>query len=170
MDIAQTSTERLASSLNLFRDSEATDGSAQLRYDMIITGLKQSKQHPVLGWGLANSRAVNALYLGYSTYSHCDYIEIMLNGGLLGFLLYYTIFWKMLKEYINLLKKDSSDSVVFISMLIMILFLIFNMAAVTYYGSISTFVYFVMWISVLEIRRRDGKNEVLSESNKQINK
>ncbi|MBO5370964.1 MAG: O-antigen ligase family protein, partial [Clostridia bacterium] len=155
MDIMQTAIGRFQQSMSLFSgNTEAADGTSQLRLEMILTGLKRFWNEPILGYGLANSRVVNRVTIGYEAYSHNDYIELILNGGLIGFILYYGMIIRILKNYIAIMRTDN-DSELRISFYILILFLFTNFAAVTYYGSIITYVYFTLWISQSEIKRRN---------------
>jgi len=137
------------------------DGSTDVRSRMITIGLEQFLQAPALGIGLGNSVMLNAAKLNFPTYSHCDYIEHLVNGGLIGFLLYYRIFFYFIKNYRVLLKKDS-DSRIVISYVILILILINNISSITYYNRIHMYIFFILWTSQVELKRREG---VLSGDN-----
>lgn len=165
-DIAATGVERILKGFGIGDYDSGMDRTTQMRYDMITTGFRHFWDYPYLGWGLANSRMVNVIYLGFNAYSHNDIVEILVNGGAVGFILYYGLLYKIFRHHLYFIKKNKADDEVFASFTILVMLLVSNIAAVTYYGSISTFVYFVLWISVLEIRRRKENNEVLSEGNK----
>ncbi len=140
----------------LFRDGASrTDGSTSLRLDMIVVGLKQFLQTPALGLGLGNAAVLNAVKLNFPAYSHCDYIEHLVNGGLIGFLLYYRLFYYFIKNYRILLKKDNDPRNV-ISFIIILLLLIQNISDVSYYNKIATYLFFVLWTSQIEIKREEG--------------
>jgi len=132
-----------------------SDASTNLRLNMIIVGLKQFIQTPALGIGLGNAAVLNAARLNFSAYSHCDYVEHLVNGGLIGFLLYYRTFLYFIKNYRQLMRKDN-DSRLVISYIILLLLLIQNISAVSYYNSISTYLFFILWISQLEIKKKEG--------------
>jgi len=153
MDIMQTAIGRLEMSLNIFGSSGKTDGTSQLRLDMILTGFKRFWNEPVLGYGLGNSRVVNRTFIGFEAYSHNDYIELLINGGLLGFVMYYSLVVRIFREYLLIMKHDD-DPDLRMSFYILILFVSMNMASVSYYGSIATYVYFILWISQLEIKKK----------------
>lgn len=152
LDIMNTAVERMIDSSGMLSGA-GSDNSTTERLNMIIVGLKQYWKKPVIGWGIANSRIVNAAYLGVSKYSHNDYIELMLNGGLVGMLLYYGMIVKMIKEHIAIIKVNKRDDDAVLSFILLILFLAMNMACVTYYNSIPSYVYLTLWITLIEIKK-----------------
>lgn len=71
----------------------------ELRADMISTGLAAFWEHPILGNGTGYS------YRLFGTYSHNNYVELLMNYGLIGFLIYYVPYsillvrlWKRVKQ------------------------------------------------------------------------
>ena len=162
-DIARTSVERFSMSM---ASDDSMDGSTQLRIEFIKNGLEHFWDHPYLGWGLGNSYVVNAIFLGFNMYSHSDIIELLINGGAVGFILYYGLVYKVFKQHLYYMKHNREDSVVFISFVVLVLHFISSMAAVSYYNSIPNYVYWILWITVLETRGRKENNEILSKSNK----
>ena len=140
-----------------------SDASTNLRLNMIIVGLKQFFQTPVLGIGLGNAAVLNAVKLNFPAYSHCDYVEHLVNGGFIGFLLYYRIFVYFVKNYSILLKRNS-DSRNVISFITLILLLIQNMSDVSYYNSITTYLFFILWTAQIEIKREEA---IAGETNKE---
>lgn len=163
-DIAKTSVER-------FSMSVATDGgmdsSTELRVEFVKNGLKHFWDYPYLGWGLGNSPHVNAIYLGLNMYSHSDIIELLVNGGAVGFILYYGLVYKVFKMHLYYMKRNREDSVVFISFVIFTMHFVSSIAVVSYYNSIPNYVYWILWITVLETRRRKeiADNEVDKKNN-----
>ncbi|RZK22074.1 MAG: O-antigen ligase family protein, partial [Flavobacterium sp.] len=72
-----------------------------IRYTMYQFGLELFYDHPLVGVGFNNFR--NYFFTGQ--YSHSDYVESLSNTGLIGFLLYQSVylilFIKMLKLFFN---------------------------------------------------------------------
>ncbi|MTL29210.1 hypothetical protein GMA84_07320, partial [Turicibacter sanguinis] len=60
--------------------------SDQVRLDFIKSGFNIFLKKPILGNGVASS------YYYFNTYSHNNYIEILMNNGILGFILYYSTY------------------------------------------------------------------------------
>lgn len=74
-------------------DSLRTSESAYLRWHYIKQGAAVFKEHPLTGVGVSNSRYYLLLPhrpgRDIGTYAHNNYVEMLLNGGLPAFLLYY---------------------------------------------------------------------------------
>lgn len=68
---------------------ELEDGSTSIRLRMIQVGLEQFKKTPYLGMGLGGSRVLNGRLLDFHGYSHNNYIELMIDLGAVGTILYY---------------------------------------------------------------------------------
>lgn len=169
LEIMGTVKERMESLSNLFSDTSGkVDGSALSRKRMIEIGFEQFKETPLFGIGLGNSFALNLFRIGKYTYLHSDIIEMAVNSGLVGLVLYYGVLITLLNKHIKLMKKyDDTDIVV--SFIILFIFLLMNVANVSYYGGITTYVYMTLWISVVEIYERRGKDEkIISENMEQI--
>lgn len=66
----------------------AVGGSAWLRLQMIAMGLTEIARHPVTGIGLFHSKFLYTVFFE-DTYSHNNYIEMMLNGGIPALALFY---------------------------------------------------------------------------------
>lgn len=64
--------------------------SDDIRASMITTGISMFWERPFFGWGMQNFR----IYSGFGTYSHNNFVEIAVNFGLVGFILYYLIYMK----------------------------------------------------------------------------
>lgn len=125
------------------------DGSSLIRKRMIEVGLNQFSKTPFLGIGLGNSAKLNVREIGFDAYSHNDYIEHLVNGGIIGFCLYYGAVALLLKKHIHILLHNRKNTTVAISFILIIMQLVANMASVTYYGSLSTYVFFILWITVV---------------------
>lgn len=63
------------------------DGSTSIRLEMIIRGLQMFKQKPFFGWGQGAFTDLS----GFGTYSHNNYIEMLVAVGLFGTLIYYSL-------------------------------------------------------------------------------
>ena len=74
------------------------------RNDMYLEGIDMFLKYPVTGVGLQNF----AKYSKWGYYSHSDYIEVASTTGIIGFILYFSIYIVLLKR-INYLKKHISD-------------------------------------------------------------
>lgn len=72
---------------------DSKEGSFNIRKDMIDRGIEYFKEKPLLGHGVSNYRYLYNLDMGKETYSHNNYIELLVNNGVIGFLTYYSFFF-----------------------------------------------------------------------------
>lgn len=77
------------------------------RLTLYQEGLIIFPNNPILGVGLANFQA----YSRYNSFSHSDYIEILVDTGIIGFILYFSIFPILLIK-INKLKRIISNQLI----------------------------------------------------------
>lgn len=159
LEIMSNVRERMDSLFNMFSDSGGkVDSSAMNRRRMIEVGFEQFKKTPLFGIGLGNAAALSLFRLGEFVYLHNDFIEMAVNSGIVGLVLYYSVMLTLLNKHIKLMKK-CEDSEIVVSFIILFIFLLMNVANVTYYGGITTYVYLTLWISTVEIFERRGQNE-----------
>ena len=135
--------------------------STSMRVEMIKFGLEKSKDSVVLGYGLNNYRALFSLtkwnvYGIGGTYSHNNYIELLVNNGIIGLVAYYTMYFYLISRL-----RKMRDKVSFIFLGMIFVFLISDLSKVSYYAMI-----FQLWICLIckyvEIRK-DAK-EILEKA------
>lgn len=73
------------------------DSSTEKRLSIIQEGLRMTAEHPIAGVGLYQFAAHSRL----AGYAHNDYVEVAATTGLVGFLIYYSIFalvaWRLVR-------------------------------------------------------------------------
>jgi O-antigen ligase len=99
------------------------DSSSQLRVSYIEYGLSYFREHPLLGYGINNFRAILGHEIGKVTYSHNNYVELLVNIGLIGMVIHYFGYFYILKKIIPtvLLKKPDPMYAFLFTMLVAIL-------------------------------------------------
>lgn len=78
---------RFAGFIDGLLEGDFTESSARSRSIMFTTALASAKEHPLLGIGLNNFRTLEG---SFSTWSHNNFLEILVSGGLLPLLIYYS--------------------------------------------------------------------------------
>lgn len=105
---------RLIGLFSIFDSSIVADASVTTRADMVAIGVELFKKYPIGGVGFGNfSYHYFNDYSGWAqTYAHNNYVEILADTGIIGFVLYYTVpfsmFFRMIKnwkEYVNCNRK-----------------------------------------------------------------
>ncbi len=84
---------------DLFRTLQGTSGnmSTLARIDMIRVGLNMFSHQPLFGYGIGNF----AIKSGIGMYAHNNYIELLTGIGIVGFIIYYSLYIYLL---INLMR------------------------------------------------------------------
>lgn len=107
--------------------------STEIREDMMLMGLEAFFQSPI--WG--NGWFYFSQYSGLGTYSHNNYIELLVTYGLIGFFLYYSMFiFVLYKLYYKLRQSDLAK--LFFAMVI--IEMINNTASITFYESPRSYI------------------------------
>lgn len=158
---------RLTKFLNELFKPGTGDWSTQLRVHMIQIGMSYFVQHPWLGIGIDNIGRIIAKSLKYSTkisvYSHNNYVELLSNLGIVGGLLYYSIyFYIFIKLSINL-RIGNND--IIIALIFILCRLIIDFASVSY--SVK-FTYFTGMIVYLVVLKFDVRKIKMIESRKSL--
>lgn len=79
---------------------DSGDSSSSERSDMITMGWFWILQEPIIGHGIDNFRYQFEVFSRYgsNTYSHNNYIEILHGVGIIGFILYYSLYYYIIKS------------------------------------------------------------------------
>lgn len=143
----ETINTRVERAIHTVKGETGGDGSTQNRLAFIEKGWDLFSENPLYGYGANNYRIVS----GAHTYSHNNFIEILVNFGLVGFLLYYAMY----TISYNRLRKNNSDSAKFMFVLFIVR-MVMEVAMVTYYDKLTWILlaFFMIdsekWITVTE--------------------
>lgn len=94
--------ERIEKLFFYFNGNGTTDNSTMLRVNMVENGFKWFKDKFIIGYGINNYNELYGSMTGWYTYSHNNYIELLIDTGIIGFSIYYFSYIYILK---NTLKK-----------------------------------------------------------------
>ena len=120
--------ERLDVYLGTIGGASVGDSSEIERAHYIKTGLDVFSNHILFGAGTASS----TYYLG--VYTHNNFVEILMNSGLIGFLLFYFPYIRMLGENIRGLRHQKENHYFIISSALLFAVLLCNWGVVYYYS------------------------------------
>ena len=91
------------------------DGSTRERTAFIQNALEVFIKHPIIGVGIDGFRYLNRIQF---TYSHNNYTEMLANLGIIGFVIYYSRYIKLLVASVKTIKTNQIIFAMLVSMLI----------------------------------------------------
>jgi O-antigen ligase len=123
---------RLSRIFDMLQGKNVNDSSLTERSSMMGDAWKLWEAKPITGWGTDQFRYLT----DYQTYSHNNYLELLSDNGLLGLLLYYSIFLILLITACRqLLSGNETESHIgFFSVSTLLIFLLWDLAHVSYYS------------------------------------
>ena len=108
-----------------------SDSSTITRLNLISRGMKFFKERPWTGYGLNNFYVLNHLLTGSLYYAHNNYVELLVDCGIIGTTLYYSLHVSTLIKAIKMHKEYSQKIGIFIGILIAII--VCDYGIVSYY-------------------------------------
>lgn len=145
--------ERMEMGMETITGSGNGDKSAGNRIIHIERGFNLFKEKPFVGYGADNYRVAS----GSGTYSHNNFIEVLVDFGVIGFLIYYSMY---VRSYKNLSSNKTPEG-----NLIFVLFLIrtvLEVAVVTYFDKLQ-WIYLAFFMMM---HNRDVKGVPVIEQSK----
>lgn len=131
---------------------EESGRSTSIRKNMLLIGWRTFLSSPIFGIGFGSPHIISRNFIGEDAYLHNNYIELLCGGGILAFILYYSIYVFFFKHLI--INKDSSHYGKDICIILLILFLILDWGKVSCYSK-ETFFYFLIFS--LEIKQLESE-------------
>ncbi|WP_197028368.1 O-antigen ligase family protein [Bacillus sp. EB01] len=130
---------RMEALISMFSGEEIEEGSAKTRNLFVELGWEYFKLRPWTGYGLDTFRHFPG---SYGTYSHNNYIEILISGGIPSLIFYYFIRLIILVRLFLNQNKDFINKLLFVILLIL---LILDYGFVSYFDRI----YILLFVFVL---------------------
>lgn len=110
---------------------QSADASTVVRNKMIEGGMREWTATPIFGHGFDSFKIFNAVLTGYKVYSHNNFVEMLYNGGIVGFILYYGFYAIILIKSLKNTKQLSPEARAFgVATVVSLLF--YEIGAVTY--------------------------------------
>lgn len=155
---------RIEDAVNVVTGNET--GNEDVSRLMLITyGIEWFSEKPVLGYGINCFKVLSDRAMLFSTrgkYAHNNYIELMVDVGLVGLLLYYSIFVYLFKSVKGLKRQSSTE----ILKVLLVLILIIDFFWVGYYNRLSQI---LLWMTFNIISLEKSKLNILKRENKNCN-
>jgi len=157
LDVFSGLVERMERLFSYLSGEKVNEGSVYLRAAFNEAGWTQFKKTPFLGLGIDNSNILTSLATGRSTYLHNNFIELLACGGIVGFMLYYSIIGYLLIRLIPsaLNKVKYSD----ICCTLLLVHTAADIGTVSYYDK-STYFLFLMCFMHISFSKKVYRSEV----------
>ena len=107
-----------------------TDSSTLIRAMMIENGWRWFLQQPLQGYGLNNFGVLISGFIGWHVYAHNNFIELMVDLGAVGLILYYSLYVYIIAKLFCIKNDVTGIRNFFLAFMLALLF--FEIGAVTY--------------------------------------
>ena len=145
-----------------------TDASTSLRLRMIAFGIEWFQEKPYLGYGINNYKTLlgkeNTSFGREGVYAHNNYIELLVDIGIIGTILYYYIYITILNKGIKNSKKLSALQIVMLG--IFISCIINEYGNVSYYGKFDQLILLLSWIIIYGKSKNIESDDEIGQYNK----
>lgn len=141
----ETINQRFTGMLNAYAGNGTIDHSAYIRNLLVKAGLAQLAQTPALGIGINNGSVVAMKAVGHDYYLHNNYVELLVDVGVVGTLLFYALPLAALVTCLKRVKQGDVEAVLVVA--IMLAWLVIQWGYVAYYAK-PTYLYLALFAVV----------------------
>lgn len=110
------------------------DSSILVRRHMIDFGLQLFKERPFWGYGLKNYRVLYGLTHGVERYSHNNFVELLVNVGLTGTVVFYYSNYVIVKSLYQRVINRNNSAIIYSFIAVIIGYFILGTSLVYYYN------------------------------------
>lgn len=139
--------QRMADLIVMVTGQGKMGASASTRDAMVKIGIEQFHKTPILGMGIGCPHYLAAEQLNLDAYLHNNYVELLAAGGIVGFIIYYAMYFFLIKN-IWVYRHFASSELVIVFVLV-VLFLVMDYGMVSAYSK-STYFYFMIFFLEIE--------------------
>lgn len=143
--------ERMEGLFALFTGEGKIDSSSLKRDLFMRVAFGQILKTPILGIGMDNARYIIGEQTGIITYSHNNFAELICNGGIVGFAIYYFMYFYCLKHFVKY--RNIGGTLTKICLILAVLMLLMDWGRVSYYSKAQYFYFMIFFLQVKRIRR-----------------
>lgn len=122
------------------------NASTEKRVLMIEYAIKMFKKKPLLGWGIG----AFAQFAGFGYYCHNNYMEILVSGGIILFILYYSMILIKGFEIFRMKRGEKKDLVLILFCSIILL----DFSTVNFYSDVIFYIRTIIMFELLTWRNR----------------
>ncbi|NLB77721.1 MAG: O-antigen ligase family protein [Clostridiaceae bacterium] len=150
--------KRIESMIALFIGEGKVDRSTATRQYMIEAGIDLFKQRPFFGYGAQNYQVMFGMLTGMDRYSHNNFIELLVNVGIIGTFSYYLTNLRIVKDLLKFFKEYKNKDLIYAFIAVIFAYFLLGTALV-YYDS-KHFSFLLAIASVIpNVYYKEAKNE-----------
>ena len=144
-----------------FTGKGEADSSSLIREYFRKIGFEQFLKTPILGIGMGNARILAMQFTGRDCYLHCNYAEIAANGGIVGLVVFYWLYLKLLySEY----RCKANNAEVLLVLLFLMLNLVMDYGMVSYYSKDAIYRIMVFCIHYESLKKiNQNPNDLIAD-------
>ena len=152
LSIFNLANDRIDSLFNFFSENKGNvDGSTLARMKLNEIGVDLFNSKPLFGYGIDNAKIYgNAYFHTTEYYLHNNFLEILANLGLVGFVIYYLPYIIILYRLVRYWNSKSNYFI--ISFVLFVLTIIIDYGSVSYSSKQTIFLLLVMWFSTEKLK------------------
>ncbi len=132
------------------------------RTELLRSGWKFFKEKPILGWGSGNSGLATMSVMGKSSYMHNNYIEMLVNGGICAFVLFYSVYVIMATGILKRLKQRSH--LIDFGLYLIVAELVSDIAITSYTSKILYIVWGLIFAIIINAERKEKPENELEKN------
>lgn len=154
--------ERMDGLFALLTGEGVVDSSAAKRDMFVKIAFEQFLENPIFGVGMDNAKYVIGERTSITVYSHNNFAEILCNGGIVGFIAYYSMHFYYVRYLIKY--RESDDSLTKMCIVLAIVMLIIDWGAISYYSKSQYFYFMIFFLHVKNMRNNfNNMDEYIQE-------
>jgi len=141
---------RIEGMINGLFNKGVADASTRTRLSLIQFGMDFFKQKPWFGYGMSNFKALVEVYRkgGSVYYAHNNYVELLVDCGIWGTVIYYSLYIKMIVSGIKNIKKRETSQILAMGCLLSIVIAEYGM--VTYNSAVLQLLLLVFFFFLVD--------------------
>ena len=151
--------KRMLGMMNAFLSSNKADESSLTRLRLVEIGQDIFIKNPVKGIGINNAQFIaGRIFHHENYYLHNNYIELLADGGIIGFSLYYSIYAWLLYKYWRC--RDFSDLEYNVCAVLLIVRLMMDYGSVSFLDRSAYFYLMFLYLKIVNMKKNSVKHRV----------
>lgn len=144
--------KRLLLLFNMFNADAYVGNSIANRMNMVSIGMELLKGSPLIGYGIGNFSIVS----GVGLYAHNNYVELLVDLGLIGTILYYSMYVYNVKKFVQFLNSDRGLLALLLTFTL--IFAVLEYGLVTFQGDYVQIIIAICYAAIRLVKRGQLRN------------